>query len=129
MMFGPIAQPMSRPIHMKADVHEHRAPTDESVRLLNEMQEKAKADLIEVSALPFNGIEGVLHVDRDYSMRQFVMTAHFKLNGKARKVVVRENADGWKPDFRRTMIAKLRDAVAKEIANTLLIDYCWEGVF
>lgn len=71
------------PYEKTVAITEHKAPTDESVRLLNEFQEKALKNLIKKVEIKDNIIDGVLFVfryDLDPNMRRLIF--RFKLNGQ-----------------------------------------------
>ena len=71
------------PYEKTVTITEHKAPTDESIRLLNEFQEKALKNLIRKVEIKDNIIDGVLFVFRynlDPNMRRLIF--RFKLNGQ-----------------------------------------------
>lgn len=66
-------------------VNEHRAPTDESVRLLNEMEQAAKNNLLNSIVIKDNTLNGVVFYFREDPMLvvgRFKYMAKFKLNGR-----------------------------------------------
>jgi hypothetical protein len=67
------------------NVHEHKAPTDESVRLLNEMQEKAVKNIIAAIRVEDNTVNGVAIAYQDLAMIQcrsgVMIYLKFKVNG------------------------------------------------
>lgn len=65
-------------------IHEHRAPTDESVRLLNEMQSEAKVNIIKNIIVDDNVVNGSITIMQDYySMgKKYVVYFKFNLNGR-----------------------------------------------
>ena len=97
-------------------VTEKRAPTDESVRLLKEMEEKADGKRIASLRLPSNHLDGVVHFERDFASQKFVARAHFKVNGHQLQV----SADCWIDDGPEAALDKVKEAVAKEIATLFL---------
>jgi hypothetical protein len=52
--------------HHRAEVHEHRAPTDESVRLLREMEQAAEQKLLDSFRLEGCEVDCVVHHLRRY---------------------------------------------------------------
>lgn len=60
----------------------NRAPTDESVKLLREMEEKAEARVIQSVRVGDTVFECVVHQSFDAMSDQAVWRAVFKLNGK-----------------------------------------------
>ena len=104
-------------VTVEKTVREQRAPTDESVRLLREM-EKAAEDKV-VSALRINDslFDAVLHRQQDFLNCQKMFMCVIKLNGE--KIVVRFNCDDGTPQ--EDIVIGIRDAIAKEIANRITL--------
>ena len=103
-------------------IHEHRAPTDQSVKLLREM-EKAARDKVEQSIrVSDNGFECVVHVMHNGFEHETIARAIFKLNGKEMRAEVRERMLGHQPKVEAIVDLhdKLRDEVARVIANEVL---------
>lgn len=69
-------------VSLTTTVHEHRAPTDESVRLLKEMEEKAERKLVESIHVGDTLVECVIHVWQDHASDCTRVRAVFKINGK-----------------------------------------------
>lgn len=71
------------PYCKEVNVTEKRAPTDESVRLLNEFQEKAKTNIIENIIINENIMKGaVLVYCESFSSPGIIIHGKFDLNGK-----------------------------------------------
>lgn len=92
-------------VHESVTVHEHRAPTDESVRLLREMEQAARDKVVQAIRLENAPIDCVVHAqdnamngDRDFCV--FV-----RVNGK--RIEVRRSFN-------------LLDATVEKVANGLL---------
>lgn len=92
------------------DVHEHKAPTDESIKLYHELLEKARAEIVSIT------LEGVAnnvlsHVRIACSMQhlsdQLQIKIAFKLNGVEHVAVVDEDRTD-------------RDVMARKIVEGLL---------
>ncbi|QIG68162.1 hypothetical protein EVB55_227 [Rhizobium phage RHph_Y68] len=66
-------------------VNETRAPTDESVRLLKEFEEKAQAKVDKSVRLESNLLKGVVHANIDRMSGDRLFDFHFDLNGKRYK--------------------------------------------
>jgi len=64
--------------------HEHRAPTDESVKLLREMEEKAKEQVLESYRFDADNdlANGYVVVSRSPQHLKLIITVIFNLNGK-----------------------------------------------
>ena len=65
----------------RVDVHEHRAPTDESSKLLNEMREKTLKNLIAQFKVENNVLSGVVtYFAEDFCNGDYNVVLKFKLN-------------------------------------------------
>jgi len=115
----------------RTEVHEHRAPTDESVKLLREMQAEAERDRVATFKLDGNGFNGVVEVFNRMDPPEVCAHAVFDLNGKRMTVEARVDPYNAKMDrehlrpemaVKMAVIEKLRDAVAAKIANEILRD-------
>ena len=105
----------TRTEYVTRTVHEHRAPTDASVKLLTEMEAAALAKVERSINVGGNGFECVVNIMRRAMDMDTMAVAIFKLNGKQMRAEAR--VEGWKPDEIAELPIKLRDAIAKEIAN------------
>lgn len=100
------------------EVHEHRAPTDESVKLLREMEQKTKDQVIEAIHVGDTTFECVVH-KAHYPMDDATeVVAIFSINGK--KMTARHRENTWRATEEAMMVA-LRDKMAAEIATTILL--------
>jgi type I restriction-modification system DNA methylase subunit len=71
------------PYEKKVTINEHRAPTDESVKLLSEFKEKAKESLIREIIINDNNLEGcILLFNVLYNPYKFEILIRFTINGK-----------------------------------------------
>ena len=100
-------------------VHEHRAPTDESVRLLREMEAKAKEQVIAAVHVGDTTFECVVHTMRYAEDGSTRFLAIFSLNGKKMTAEYREH--DWRIGPPQEAIGKLRDAMAAKIATEILL--------
>lgn len=92
------------------------APTDESVKLLREMEAAAKEQVTEAIHVHDVEFDCVVHSQKECLSDSIRMAAVFSLNGKKHRVEVEEHA------FKAKEIpSRLCDAVAREIAETVLI--------
>jgi len=106
----------------RVDVHEHKAPTDESIKLLREMEQKAHDQIIGAFVSKSNDLNGIVIHKRysQYVMEEEVVVA-FKLNGYLTQVVHKVPC-GYL--FTKEEAAKmLYDGLSKEIARTLLLKF------
>lgn len=115
-----MSAPRVQRIYEHKVVREERAPTDESVRLLKAMEEKAREKVLATIPLKTNEFEGNVVVELDGMNMEYVLSAMANVNGKRVKAVVREYARG--ADSVRDALPKLRDALAKELATQILLE-------
>ena len=103
--------------------HEHRAPTDESVKLLKEMEEQALAKIDETIRIEGNGFNGIIHLMRESYDDTLRARAIYELNG--RKMTTDHSVSAWKytntHTLRETLMKELRDKMATEIATVVLL--------
>ena len=72
----------TRTEYVTREVHEHRAPTDASVKLLREMEQAAEAKVIDAVRVGNTSFECVVRRERDEMNDQVLFRAVFKLNGR-----------------------------------------------
>jgi len=106
------------PSHITKTVHEHRAPTDESMKLLNEMEEKLLKKIVMSAVLVGDGIEVPFIIsERSPVGFGYELRALFKLNGREEWVRVELN------DVRMSAIrgdaAELAKLVAEEMGSRI----------
>jgi hypothetical protein len=106
--------------YVTREVHEHRAPTDESVKLLREMEQAADAKRIAVMKLEGNEFKGLVEVIQHMVDHRTEAVAVFDLNGK--RLTARADVDDFTGPATELLL-KLRDAVARELANEVLIEF------
>jgi hypothetical protein len=107
--------------YQRTEVHEHRAPTDASVKLLREMEQAALDKIMATVRLEGCPVDCMLAQMRDpFGDYQFFI--RYKLG-----TVTREVRHDFRPrfnlaphDLREQAIGELRDALAKDIAIGLL---------
>lgn len=100
-------------------VNVHRAPTDQSVSLLKEMEQAARDKIEHSIAIGGNGFECVVYINKDCMSHSTIGTAVFKLNGKQMRAEA--SVDGWTKDAIHDLPEKLMKAVADEIAREILV--------
>ncbi len=104
------------------NITEKRAPTDESVKLLREMEAKAEAEVVKAVSVGNATFECVVHQSRDMMSDLMRWRAVFKLNGKQMTADVETNPrDDGGANLQGAM-TKLRDEMAKMIATEVLHD-------
>jgi hypothetical protein len=100
------------------NIHEHRAPTDQSVALLREMEQAARDKIIASVHINDTSFDGTIHIQKRFEDDVFEFVAIFSLNGQrlTAKHVTRDIDRGDK----HKAIRDLRDEIAKVIANTII---------
>lgn len=106
--------------YVTREVHEHRAPTDESVKLLREMEQAAEAKRIAGMRLEGNEFHGMVEVNHHCADYRTEAVAIFDLNGK--RCTARAQADGLQR-IDEALMVKLRDETAKVIAGVMLLEF------
>lgn len=104
-------------ISINKTVHEHRAPTDESVRLLREMENKATEQIIQAVRIENTEFKGVLHTTREVLTGDVRFTIVFSLNGK--KEFAEFRAKEW--DTQDTVIQGIIRKVSETLARKMLV--------
>lgn len=109
----------------RIDIHEHKAPTDRSVRLLNEMKEKAKEDIIASIEVQDNVLNGVaISYCEPFAVDMtpnYTIHLKFKVNGK--EYLINKTIDRWEAslkgegDVTQRVKNFLQDALKSEIAR------------
>lgn len=112
-----------RSIDVQARVTEQRAPTDESVRLLKEMEDEARNKMLSSVRLEGNGFTGVAHRYDDPLNDQTVFIVQFDVNGQRQTIEHRAERREGKQEIADALVTK----VAERIAATLL-SKAFEGV-
>jgi hypothetical protein len=105
-------------------ITENRAPTDDSVKLLREMEAKAEAEVVKAVSVSNTHFACVVHQHLDMMSDRVKWKAIFKLNGKT--MLATTETDPRKSDRHyssmRENFACLRDEMAKVIAEEVLTD-------
>lgn len=104
----------------RVETHEHRAPTDESIKLLVEFEEKARARVIDAYVTKSNDLHGAVIRERCPERDEIVFIYRFDLNGK--RYVIEEAISStasfvWNEHEARKHLVKV---VAEAIAKVLL---------
>ncbi len=118
MMFRrqPVVLTQQRTEYVTRTVQEHRAPTDDSVKLLREMEDKAEQQVVQSVRVGDTAFDCVIHLSHDMLSMKNKMRVIFSLGGRQmHEDVVCEHVDDGP-----TMLGKLRDAVARRVANEIL---------
>lgn len=115
--------PRPTEVTKKVTIKEQRAPTDESVRLLMEMEEAARERITGLYVLEGNDLNGVVETFTDFASGTEGLRCIFDLNGDRLTATSTLN---WaqatrSADAEAELWTQLRDNVAKAIANKLLL--------
>ncbi len=95
-------------------VTEQRAPTDDGVRLLREMEEAAQKRVIEAIRVNNTEFDCVTQLMRDAMTGEVALGAVFRLNGKQMKAEYRS-----REPFRDTSLAKLDPKLWRGLAEEI----------
>lgn len=98
-------------------VHEHKAPTDESIKLLNEMTDKALSNIVARWSTDNNVLSMQGAFFDDYSRGSRTLAIKMKLNGKDHKIIV--EVDPFQSEV-QTFVSSVFDKVSQEIARVVL---------
>ena len=100
-------------------VTEKRAPTDESVRLLKEMESAARAKVVESVRVERNGIKAVFQRSYDDMNAEHLYWIFCGINGEKRKVIVRNNK-GRIDEMEHDLWRALADDMAAAILGSVV---------
>jgi hypothetical protein len=105
--------------YVTREVHEHRAPTDESVRLLREMEAKAREQIIEAVHVGDATFDCVVHTMRSVEDNTLRLLAIFSLGGKK---MTAEHHEYWDQiENGAEAVRALRNKMAETIATEILM--------
>lgn len=119
-VFVQVSPPKS--VRIEKTVTEKRAPTDESVKLLREMEQSARDSVTKALRLTNNTFDGVLHVETDQMSDTIMMRVTFDLNGK------RIEVDHSKPrglkgrDDKMKLLSELHEKISNKVASEILVN-------
>lgn len=106
----------------EVNVHEHRAPTDESVALLREMESAAKDEVIKAVRVADTRFECVVHTWLDFMSDSTKYRAIFSLNGKNLTADAEMPRGRHRPVKPTDEFELLREEMARVIAAEVLND-------
>ena len=104
--------------HHRVTLEEKRAPTDESVRLLREMETKAREQVIKSVSLPGNDLRGTVHVMRDPLSCGSKVVFLFELNGKKHQHQI--FLDEFRHDSPEAVSQHMVDELSRYLASAIL---------
>ena len=99
-------------------VHEHRAPTDESVKLLNELTEKALKNITHRFSTSNNTLQTSWAVYVDQPQHKRVALCKFVLNGKEHTLQV--DIPEWEVQSKEELLGRLYSEVTERLAKEML---------
>ncbi len=105
----------------RVDVHEHRAPTDDSIRVFDELRAKAEASVLATMRVEGNDVRGTVVIQTDPSTIEMKAVFLFRLNGRDHRIDVPLPRQRMIPDPPK-LGDMLRDELAKAIAGELVFD-------
>jgi len=91
---------------------EKRAPTDESVKLLREMESAARSSVVEAMRIESNTVKAVVHRHLVVMDQRTVFSIHYAINGQKRECIVGIE------DF-NTTIEKRLDIIWRALADDI----------
>lgn len=121
-MFNSIHVHESGPTYVTKTVHEHRAPTDDSVRLLNELTIKARENLVATFSTSNNVLQATWARHQDELMGQDKYFCKFVLNGRAHQIYIDVEDTGMQGDGIEVLYEKLCNRLASELMLPLLAE-------
>lgn len=99
-------------------IKEYKAPTDESVKLLNEVTEKALNNIVKTFSTSNNTLQAKVGVYQDYKMQVNEFMCKFTLNGK--DYMYRVEPDTYETPDMSSMVEKLYTKVCEKLAQELM---------
>ncbi len=123
--------PYTKSVHETRNVtsHEHRAPTDESVRLLREMEEKARDSVFATIKCESTHFNVSAMVWEDHMNMGLVVRSKFTLGDQTHDVETLVPARTTETaESRQKVVLAIRDQLAREIANQITITALQDSV-
>lgn len=108
------------PTTINVDVTEKRAPTDESVRPLKEMESAAEAKVLEAVRCGDNTFDCTIHVQDDHLSGSRLFAIIFKLNGRKMRAEYRASCEAGVDQIVPGILAAVSDEVARGIAGAFV---------
>ena len=110
----------TRTEQLTKNIIEHRAPTDESVRLLRDMEGQAKAEILKAVRLDRNELKAVFHKKIDALTMDEIIVCMIDLNGK--RVQGEISLKGAMFGDELAKFCKIKEELASIIAKQILSD-------
>jgi hypothetical protein len=102
-------------------ITENRAPTDESVKLLREMERKAEEEIVKAIPIKNNLVEGVV-IQKQFSpvVPELKTIVLFKLNGEPFRITVDMPSPLSQEDAVKVFVEGLMKGLTQELVKALL---------
>lgn len=111
-------------VSQNTEIHEHKAPTDESIKILNEMQEKARKDLLASVKVENNIFSCVITLfQQEIMTNSHVFMVKFNLNGNEYFMEDRVSNTEIRRNPIEHVMRKIFEKVAEEITKKLFNDF------
>jgi len=101
------------------NIHEHRAPTDDSLRLLRDIEQDANRRVLAAFSFKNNAVMGSVIRFMDHCENEEKIVCSFKINGKSHIVTQRVDVMSFNMD-RSSAFPLLVNAVAMKLAELIL---------
>jgi hypothetical protein len=105
-------------VRSESYVTEKRAPTDESVRLLKEMESEAKQKIVDSITVNNTEFECNIQSEIDGLNDKTTYCVTYRMNGKKNRLYV--DIPNWKRPTDVEVMIKVRDELAKDIASNMI---------
>ena len=116
-VYNPAPRTQSVCVNHKSETTEHRAPTDESVRLLKEMEQAARDKLVDVMKIESNKFHAKAYIFRMPASRTLKIRIVFSLNDE--KHDFEFDIDESKAQSRESLVKAISSAIALELEEFL----------
>lgn len=107
------------PYTKKVEINEYKAPTEESVKLLNEMQQKARKNIINTIVINDNLLNAVMvFYTEDIASGNVIYHIRFRLNGKDHLIeshITRSELGNDSTSIYGILFQRLSQAITKEL--------------
>lgn len=105
----------------EVNVHEHRAPTDESVKLLREMEASARQEIVQAIKVEGNGFNCVVHIHQDMISDGMIARAIYDLNGRRFEDQIDVQWRNKTPEgLISALVAKVSETIGREVLKDAL---------
>ncbi len=105
-------------VNARVDVTEKRAPTDESVRLLREMEAAAREQIVATTVVRDTVFECVIYMHHDLAAYEDIYRIVYSLNG--RKLTIDVRVRRWDRPTEQQVVETIMAGLANDIAGQLL---------